>query len=101
MTAGSDRQATRISFEVHAQRHERWLVADVFEDQAAALEYAQRLRLRRDVKGIKVVREAYDPERDEAFEQVVFDTGIELPKPFRRLMASFSGIGLPAPWAGR
>jgi len=81
MTTRSGSSTAQISFEVYVQRDGRWLVADVFEDQAAALEYAEGLRQRRDLGGIKVVRETYDPERDESYERVIFDSGIDLPKP--------------------
>lgn len=122
MTARAKPQAAEISFEVYVECSGRWLLEDVFDEQRPALDHAERLRLRRDVDGIRVVRETYDPKRDERFERVIFDTAFDLPRPapapeprqrprpqepaaparkrFPRVMASFSGLGLLAALLG-
>lgn len=74
MAARSSRLQAEISFEVYVRRDGRWLVEEVFLEQDEALEYAERLRQRRDLGGVRVIRETYDPERDEAFERVILDT---------------------------
>lgn len=124
MTARAKPQAAEaeISFEVYVECSGRWLLEDVFDEQRAALDHAERLRQRRDVDGIRVVRETYDPKRDERSERVIFDTAFDLPRPapapetrqrprpkepaaparkrFPWVMASFSGLGLLATLVG-
>lgn len=65
-----------ISFEVYARQGERWLIEGIFPEQDEALELAKELSERSSLQGVKVLREIYFPDRGEALERVIFDTGI-------------------------
>jgi hypothetical protein len=68
-------QRTRTHYEIYASQHDRLELHEVTEDRGAALATARRLAARPDTL-VRVMRETYDPERDETVERIVFDSAM-------------------------
>jgi hypothetical protein len=68
----------RTHYEIYVTEHDRLELHEVTEDRAAALATAKRLAARPDTL-VRVMREAYDPERDETVERIVFDSAMPPP----------------------
>lgn len=71
-------QRTRTHYEIYVAQHDRLELHEVTEDRDAALATARRLAARPDTL-VRVLREAYDPERDETVERIVFDSAMPPP----------------------
>ena len=60
-------QRAQVQFEVYGKQAGRWLIHGVCPERDLALGLAQSLRRRADTSAVRVVRETYYPDRDEAF----------------------------------
>lgn len=72
----------RTHYEVYVRTGDRFELREVSDDQEAALGVARRFAARPDAL-VRVMCEAYDPERDETVERIVFDSAAAGPE--RRL----------------
>ncbi len=76
---------TTVLFEVHALRHGNWYIDSVHDDRGQALREARDLLDRRHQRGVKVIRENYNDEKDISISRTIFieDRGVDKPK-YRR-----------------
>lgn len=70
---------TKTHYEVYVTQQDRFELHDVSEDREVALATARRLAARPDTL-VRVMREVYDPDRDETVERIIFDSAVALPE---------------------
>ena len=76
-----------VLFEVHALRNGNWYIDSVHDDREQALHEARDLFDRRHRRGVKVIQENYNDEKDTSVTRTIFteERGVDKPK-YRRQM---------------
>ncbi len=77
--------ARSVSYEVLSTRGDNWTIESVYDDRDQALREARDLLDRRHQRGVKVIRENYNDEKDISISRTIFieDRGVDKPK-YRR-----------------
>ncbi len=78
--------ATTVLFEVHALRNGTWYIDSVHDDREQALHEARDLLDRRHQRGVKVIQENYNDEKDISVSRTIFteERGVDKPKTKRQ-----------------
>lgn len=70
--SGAAETAVASYFEVHVQRHERWMIDCTAHNADDALAEAEEIARKADVTAVKVINERYNAATDESAARVVF-----------------------------